>query len=176
MKRVSSLFDSIADLDNLLLAFWKARKGKNGKAEVRRFRENIHEEILSLRNDLMSGTMRVGDYHYFEVHDPKQRQICAASFRERVLHHAIINVCGPYFEKFLIFDTYDCIKGKGSYKEIERAQFFSRRNNLYLKLDIVKYFHSIDHAILIELLERMFKDRRLLSLLKKIIVSYEVAP
>lgn len=176
MKRAANLFENIADLDNLYFAFWKARKGKNGKVEVRRFRKNIHKEILSLRNDLMSETMRVGDYHYFEVRDPKWRQICAASFRERVLHHAIINVCGPYFEKFLIFDTYACIKGRGSHKAVERTQFFSRRNKLYLKLDIAKYFHSIDHAFLIELLERMFKDRRLLSLLKKIIVSYEVAP
>lgn len=176
MKRAANLFESIADFNNLLFAFWKARKGKNGKAEVRRFRENIHEEILSLRNDLMSGSMRTGDYHYFEVHDPKQRQICAASFRERVLHHAVINVCGPYFEKFLIFDTYACIKGKGSHKAVERAQFFSRRNKLYLKLDIVKYFHSIDQAVLIKLLERIFKDKRLLRLLKEIIVSFEAAP
>ncbi len=176
MKRAANLFESIADLDNLYFAFWKARKGKNGKAEVRRFRKNIHEEILSLRHDLMSGNIGVGDYHYFEIHDPKQRQICAASFRERVLHHAIINICGPCFEKFLIFDTYACIKGKGSHKAVERAQYFSRRNKFYLKLDISKYFHSIDQAMLIKLFERIFKDKRLLCLLKRVVVSFESAP
>ena len=176
MKRAANLFESIVDFDNLYLAFWKARKGKNAKAEVRRFRENINEEILSLRDDLVSEAMRVGDYHYFEVHDPKRRQICAASFRERVLHHAIINVCGPYFEKFLIFDTYACIKNRGSHKAVKRAQFFSRRNKFYLKLDIVKYFHSIDRAVLITLIERIFKDKKLLRLFKKIIASFESGP
>ncbi|MCP5007362.1 MAG: reverse transcriptase [Planctomycetes bacterium] len=176
MKRAANLFESIINLDNLYFAFWKARKGKNGKAEVRRFRENLKDEILSLRDELMSEAIRVGDYHYFEVHDPKQRQICAASFRERVLHHAIINICGPYFEKFLIYDSYACIKGKGSHKAVERAQAFSRRYKYFLKLDIVKYFHSIDQTVLITFLERIFKDKRLLCLLKKIVVSFEVAP
>ena len=176
MKRAGNLFERIADFDNLCLAFWKARKGKNAKAEVRKFRENLHEEINSLRNDLLCGAIRVGDYHYFEIYEPKKRQICAASFRERVLHHAIINICGPYFEQFLIFDTYACRKGKGSHKAVDRAQFFSRRNTFFLKLDIARYFHTIDHAILVKLLERMFKERQLLGLLKKIISSYEAAP
>ncbi len=176
MKRVASLFEGIADVDNLYMAYWKASKGKNGKEEVKRFRENIDYEILSLRRELLSDTLIVGDYHYFEINDPKQRLICAASFRERVLHHAIINVCGPYFEKFLIYDTYACIKGKGSHKAVERAQVFSLKNRYFLKLDIVKYFHSIDQAVLIRLIERKFKDIRLLRLLEKIIDSFEVTP
>ncbi|MCP4267732.1 MAG: reverse transcriptase [Candidatus Brocadiaceae bacterium] len=176
MKRAANLFEDIADLENLYFAYFKARKGKSGRAEVMRFRDNLHCELLSLRDDLMSGAITIGNYHYFEVRDPKQRQICAASFRERVLHHAIINVCGPYFEKFLIYDTYACIKGKGSQKAVERAQIFSRRNKFFLKLDIAKYFHSIDHTVLIRLIESMFKDEDLLHLFYEIVVSFEVAP
>lgn len=176
MKRAGNLYQKIANYENLCLAFWKARKGKDAKAEVQRFRESMHEEISALRNGLLSGSVMVGEYHYFEIFEPKKRQICAAAFRERVLHHAIINICGPYFERFLIFDTYACRKGKGTHKAVERAQFYSPRGTWYMKLDIAQYFHSIDHGILMKLLERMFKDKQLLDLFKKIIASYHIIP
>ena len=83
MKRAGNLYQKIADHDNLCLAFWKARKGKDAKGEVQRFRERMHEEIGLLSNELLSGNVRVGEYHYFEIFEPKKRQICAASFRER---------------------------------------------------------------------------------------------
>ncbi|MEI6125618.1 MAG: reverse transcriptase/maturase family protein [Pseudomonadota bacterium] len=176
MKRQGNLIDKIADWNNLSLAFWKARKGKNAKIEVQNYRRNLQGEILSLRADILSDSVRTGDYYYFTVHDPKKRQICAASFRERVLHHAIINICDPFFESYLIFDTYACRRGKGSHRAVDRAQNFSRRNRFYLKLDIAKYFDSINHVILMHLLEKRFKDKYLLVLLKKIIESYETSP
>jgi len=165
----------IADYDNLQLACWKASKGKRTKGEVRRFYENIHEELTLLRNGILHEDIRIGDYHYFEISEPKKRQICAASFRERVLHHAIINIYGPYFDKYLISDTYACRKGKGSHKAVSRAQFFSSKNSFYLKLDIAKYFHSINHEVLVRLLEQKFKEKRFLGLLKRIIESFEIS-
>lgn len=176
MKRANHLIGKIADFDNLLLAFWKAGKGKQGKAEVHRFRVNLHREIAELRHGILDGTLRPGNYHYFKIHDPKERLICAASFRERVLHHAIMNVCEPHFERYLIDDTYACRKGRGSHKAVCRAQHFCRSCRWYLSLDIRKYFDSIDHGILLALLERRFKDRRLIDLFRKIVSSYETAP
>ena len=103
----------IADAENLRLAFWKAAKGKRGKADCLAFRERLDENLAALRAELLAGNVPVGDYHYFTVHDPKERLICAASFRERVLHHALMNVCEPVLERAAVFDSYACRKGKG---------------------------------------------------------------
>jgi RNA-directed DNA polymerase len=82
----------IADEKNLRLAFWKAAKGKRGKADCRSFQARLDENLATLGAELLAGEVPVGDYHYFKVHDPKERLICAATFRERVLHHALMNV------------------------------------------------------------------------------------
>ena len=71
--------------------------------------------------------MRVGDYHLFQVFDPKERTICAASFRERVLHHAVMNVCEPVLERAAVFDSYACRKGKGRLPAVERARVMPGR-------------------------------------------------
>ncbi len=144
--------------------------------EVQRFRANLQGELLQLREDLLSGRAAFGNYHYFYVFEPKQRLICAAAFRERVLHHALMNLCEPVFERYLIHDTYACRKGKGAHRAAARAQTFARKNRLCLKIDIAKYFDSIDHSILERLLVRRFKERRLLDVFHRIISSYETAP
>ena len=103
----------IADAENLRLAFWKAAKGKRGKADCRSFQARLDENLATLGAELLAGEVPVGDYHYFKVHDPKERLICAATFRERVLHHALMNVCEPVLERAVVFDSYACRKGKG---------------------------------------------------------------
>ncbi|MBM4311953.1 MAG: reverse transcriptase [Deltaproteobacteria bacterium] len=176
MKRSGQLLEKIADYDNLLLAFWSAQRGKQAKAEVVRFRDDLGRQVSHLRQGLLDGSVNVEQYHYFKIHDPKERLICAASFRDRVLHHAIMNICEPCFESYLIDDTYACRKGKGSHKAVARAQHFCRSSRWFISLDIRKYFDSIDHGILQNLLERRFKDKRLLQLFEKIIGSYATAP
>ncbi len=99
------------------------------------------------------------------IHDPKERMICAADFRDRVVHHAICKILGPIFEKSFIYDSYACRKNKGTHRAIKRAQFFCRQYQYYLKLDIKKFFDSIDHAILKTMLRRKVKDKGLLLLL-----------
>lgn len=176
MRRAGHLFERIADPENLRLAFWKARRCKDGKPEVEAFRSQMEAEVMRLSADLLSLTVAVGDYHTFTIHDPKERLICAASFRERVLHHAIINVCEPVFERFLIHDSYACRKGKGLHVCLERAKRHTRRHDWYLKLDVRKYFDSIPHAVLKANLRRRFKDGRLLALFDRLIDSYAVTP
>ena len=97
MKRAGNLMAEIADRENLALAFWKAQKGKRGKAETIRFRENLEAELARLRSALLEGPLRFGPYRSFTVHDPKERVICAAPFADRVLHHAVMNVCHASF-------------------------------------------------------------------------------
>ncbi|MDR3188784.1 MAG: RNA-directed DNA polymerase, partial [Prevotellaceae bacterium] len=102
--------------------------------------------------------------------------ICAASFRERVLHHALMNVCHDSFERYQINDSYACRVGHGTYAALERAEMFQRKYQWYLKLDVRKYFPSISHLVLKELLARRFKERRLLDIFGAIIDSYSASP
>ncbi|MDE5611388.1 MAG: RNA-directed DNA polymerase [Odoribacter sp.] len=172
MKRAGYLIERIADTDNLFYAYYKAMRGKRMKEEARCFSDSLEKQIVHLRATILSGEVRVGDYTYFQIHDPKLRTICAAAFPERVLHHAIMNVCHPYFERQLVEMTYATRPGKGIYQAIERARRGLRRYGYVAKFDFRKYFDSIDHEILKEKLRRLFKDGQLLVLLDRIIDSY----
>ena len=172
MKRKGNLFDSIVDLDNLMLAYCKAKRGKSCAREVRAFSRDAELHLSEMRVQLLDGTFRVGNYHYFKITDPKERMICAASFPERVLHHAIINVCHSTFDAHLIAETYATRPGKGVYKALERARETVTRCRYVGKLDVRKYFDSVDHGLLHSFLCGLFKDKRLLDLFSKIIDSY----
>jgi len=176
MKRAGYLTDEIADLENLRLAFWKAKKGKSGKEEVRVFGKNLDKNLISMSGEILGGAVSVGDYSYFRVYDPKERLICAAAFRERVLHHAIMNVCGPLFEKFQIHDSYATRPGKGQYAALERVRGWVVKGLWFCKLDVRKFFDSIDHGILYRQLCGKFKDAHLLGIFRRIIDSYGTAP
>jgi RNA-directed DNA polymerase len=160
MKRVSGLFERCCARENLLLAFWKAARGKRKNADVRTFEENLD----------------FGQYHYFYIQDPRTRLICAASFRERVAHHALMNVLDPFLESRYIAGTFACRSGKGTVAALQTALGHSRYWPWALKLDVRKYFDSIDHLVLKEKLRRLIKDRPFLDLLDKIIDSYSTRP
>lgn len=97
MKRIGYLYDSIADIDNLWHAFVKAKRGRESKSSVNLFLKKSSQEIIKLHKMLVNEQVDVGTYHCFRIFEPKERVICAASFSDRVLHHAIMNVCHPYF-------------------------------------------------------------------------------
>ena len=172
MKRIGNLIEEIASLENLVLAHYRAKRGKYWKPEVLRFSKNLSESLSTLQKGILDGSVGVGDYHYFTIHDPKERQICAASYPERVLHHAMMGVCDPYFESYQISDSYATRRDKGTFKAVDRAWAFQKKYSFFLKLDVRKYFDSIDHAILLSLLRRRFKDARLLALFERILGSY----
>ncbi len=173
MKRAGNLIHKIADFENLQLAFYKARKSKEAKQDVIDYRKNLNNNLLLLQKQILTTKVEVGNYYFFTIYDPKRRQICAASFPERVLHHAIMNVCHYVFEQQQIFDSYATRKNKGTYVALHRAECFQKNNKWFLKLDIRKYFDSIDHKILFTMLQRKFKDRNLLQIFKQIIESYQ---
>lgn len=176
MHRAKDLLSQVVDLDNLRLAFWKAGKGKRYAQEILAYQTDLDENLSLLRGQILGGSVSVGDYRYFKVFEPKERQICASAFREQVLHHALMNVCHPYFERSLIFDSYASRKGKGTYAAIERAKIYTNRYDFFLKLDVRKFFESIHHDVLKAQLSRLFKDYDVLGLLFQIIDSYEAYP
>lgn len=175
MKRAGYLMGQIADMDNLRLAFFKAQRGKSAKKDVCRYREELDKNLLQLRDELLRGKVNVGNYHLFKIYDPKERIVCAAAFSERVLHHALMNICAPVFERHFVETTYANRIKKGEYKALETAFHAINRYAYVAKLDVRKYFDHIDHTILTALLGRLFKDKQLLNVLKQIIQSYSVA-
>ncbi len=176
MKRAGNLLPEIAATENLRLAFWKAARAKAVRPEVVAYRADLEENLAALREGLLHGTARVGDYHFFTIHDPKERRICAASFGERVLHHALMNVCEPHIERRLVPDTYACRKGRGRIEALARAQHNARNHQWYLKMDARKYFDSIAHDVLLGLLGRVFKDAAVLEFFRRIVASYNTTP
>jgi hypothetical protein len=177
VKRAGALYDAIAEPENLRRAWLAARRGKRQRAEVRRFAARLDIELERLRRGLLGEIpLELGRYRYFMVYDPKPRMICAAAFPERVLHHAVMNICEPVLEGYAIYDSYACRRGKGGLKAVERAQHFCRGFTWYLKIDMRKYFDSIDHRILLDLLARRFREKRLLRLFAELLQTYETAP
>ena len=172
MKRYNNLFEQIISWQNFRLAFLKASKGKSRSSEVILFTTKLDENLEVLRHGIANQTYSIGEYRQFKIYDPKERIISVASFKDRVIHHAIINILEPIFEKQFIFHTYACRKGKGTHAAARYVFKKARSNNFFLKLDIKKYFASIDHTELKRQLIRIIKDKRCLILLFKIIDSY----
>ena len=175
VKRVGNLITRMACLENLHEAFLRAAKGKSGKLAVKEFRRHLDENLWEMSRQLLDGTFKFGQYHFFTVYDPKKRIICAASFPERVAFHAMMRICHPVFDEFQIFDSYASRIGKGTYKALERAQFFAHRYQWFAKLDICKYFDSIDHKVMLRQLTRLFKDPQLLIFFRNLLDSYETS-
>jgi retron-type reverse transcriptase len=118
---------------------------------------------------LLAGTYRPGGYRTFEIFEPKRRLISAAPIRDRVVHHALCGVLEPVFEPTFVFDSYACRRGKGTHAALNRFRDFARRHRYVLQCDVRKFFPSVDHQILKELLARKIKDRAVLSLVDRII-------
>ena len=169
MKRHGHLFEQVVEYGNLLAAAHRARRGKRDRIAVARFVFHLEPNLLRLQEELQSGAYRMRPYRAFVIREPKRRQICAAHFRDRVVHHSICAVLDPVCEGCLIGDTFACRRGKGTHAAVRRMQQFSRRFRYVLMCDVRRYFESVDHEALKALCRRRLKDRALLSLLDRII-------
>jgi RNA-directed DNA polymerase len=174
MKRERDVLSRIAEMENLQLAYLKARRGKAAKEDVYLYGKSIDENLKRMQQELLSGSIQAGNYRSFKIYDPKERQISAAPFHQRVMHHALMNVCHRRFENAQIHDSYASRIGKGAYAALNKARLNCVKYAWFLKLDVRKYFDSIDHDILKKQLHGLFKDRRLLSILDRIIDSRHV--
>lgn len=176
MKKNNRLFERIADLDNLRLASWKAAKGKRCARAVLAYQQNLEANLLRLREQILNGQIEVGNYRYFKIYEPKERQICASAFPEQVLHHGVMNVCHHIFERAQIFDSYASRKGKGTIAAIGRAQRFTHKYGWFLKLDVRKFFESIHHDVVKGQLGRLFKEKACWSCFSKLLTAMKQAP
>lgn len=147
------------------------------------FEIESEDNVLKLHYQLLSDQYKHSPYSQFKISDPKPRIIHKACVRDRVLHQAIFRQISPLFEKSFIFDSYSSRLKKGTHKSVWRLEKFTKKiglnykNPVYaVKIDIKKFFDTIDHCILFKLLEEKIKCRKTLNLLKLIIESYETKP
>jgi len=168
MQRAGNLKEVFLSFANLYAAYKKAYRGtKSGGSYT--FDFNADRELLLLKRELTDDSYKPGNYDYFTIREPKERVISVAPFRDRVVHHALINVMEPVYERRFIYDSYATRKGKGTHRAIARAQYFLRKNRWYLKMDVKKYFESIDHGVLNAIIRRKIKDPFILRLCGKLI-------
>ncbi|MFA6018111.1 MAG: reverse transcriptase/maturase family protein [Patescibacteria group bacterium] len=166
-------------LENLFAAWEEFLCGKRKKLDVLKFKDNLLENITLLHDDLITHRYVHGAYYHFIVTDPKRRDIHKALVRDRLLHHAIHRKLYPLFEKIFIADSFSCRIGKGTHRAMNRFRVFHRkvsRNDTrtcwVLKLDVRKFFASIDHNVLLSLLHSRILDLELMWLFEQIISSF----
>jgi len=179
-KTYRHLYSHIADFENIHAAYLKARRCKRFKPDVLEFSANLETNLLALRDGLLGKTYRTGEYYVFNVYEPKKRIVAALPFRDRVVHHALCNVIEPIWEARFIHDSYACRVGKGTHAGADRVTEFLRRaqrelEEVYvLKLDIKSYFPSVDHDILLELLEKRIACEDTRWLIRGVVESWPV--
>lgn len=176
MRRTLIRLEDVADLGNLSHAFWLAARGLRHRADVVAFAADLDANLARLAKQILGGNEVHDDFHRFTVHDPKLRVIHAPSLTMRVLHHALMRQLDPRLEASLVADTFACRVGKGSLAAVRRAQQHLRRFPWHVKVDVRRYFDSIDHAVLLEVLRRRFKGEAVLHLCGRIIAGYQTAP
>lgn len=173
------IFENIVSMENLVSAWKDFIIGKRARRDVQEFERNLMSNIIALHQDLVSKKYTHSVYEVFTISDPKQRNIHKASVRDRLLHHAIYRVLYPFFDKKFISDSYSCRWNKGTHKALDAFKnFFHKvsKNNTktvwVLKCDVRKFFASIDHNILFEILKSYISEKDVLWLLSKIIESF----
>ena len=190
MKTYNNLYKEIYLIENLILAFRKARLGKSKKDYVINFESNLNKNLRLLQDELKNKNYKPHRLKKFIVRDPKTRTIHASIFRDRIVHHAIINILKPIYEKRFIYDSFAGRKFKGTHEAIKRFEYFLRKassngrkvrkpfnNNsirgFVLKADIKHYFATMNHEILIEILRKNIKDEDFIDLIKIVLDNFD---
>ncbi len=164
-----------------MLGAWREfRKGKTKKKDIQKFEFNLESNIFSLHNELVNKTYTNQPYISFYVYDPKRRHIHKSQVRDRVVHQVIYRVLYHVYDKSFIHDSYSCRVGKGTHKGVQRLEDFIRKESKnytrptwVLKCDISKFFDSIDHSLLQNILFKNYIDENTKWLIKNIIQSFE---
>lgn len=174
MKRSRVSLIDVAAQSNLAWALWRAARGKRDKQEAKTWIHHHQDHVKRLGHQILDGAVEVGRLRRFMIHDPKPRVIHAPCFEERVLHHALMRHVGPVLDRSWVDDSYACRTGKGTLAAVKRVQHQANPGSWYVKVDVRRYFNSVNHAILLDLVRRRFKNRPLLELLSRIVHSYNV--
>ena len=167
------MWQDLCSIETLYLSYKKASKGRRSRPDVAEFEMNLEENLFNLQRELQDGEYQHGNYHSFYIHDPKKRLISAADFRDRIVHHALVTVLEPLYEKLFLPNSYANRVGKGTHRALKHCSSMMKRYHYYLFMDVKQFFPSIDHQILLTLLGKVIKDEKVLSLCQVILKSGE---
>lgn len=178
------MLEKIFSFENLYKAHKVARLGKRDKIEVIDFELNLSRNLTLLSQSLINKTYKMSGYYSFYVHDPKEREIYALHYVDRVVQHCLCDeLLAPVIDKKLIYDNAACRVGKGTHFALDRVKkfindFYKRQGaeGYFLKCDIRKFFNSIDHEILKKKIYSIGFSEDIMWLLNMIIDSFEVTP
>lgn len=174
MKRHGNLYNKICDINNLKLAYKKARKGKNWQNTIKNFDKNAEVNLLRIQKSLINKTFKTSKYRTKKIIEPKERLIYILPFNpDRIVQHALMNIIEPIWEGLFIHNSYACRIGKGIHAGSEKTMEYIRKNKYCLKCDISKFYPSIKHDILFSIIKRKIKCKDTLWLLRNIIYSID---
>jgi len=182
---MTDTYPSLISIDNLFQAWDEFKVGKRKRAEVQVFERHLEDNLFDLHLKLKSKTYHHGPYSDFYVNDPKRRHIHKAEITDRIIHHLLYKYLYNLFDKTFIYDSYSCRLGKGTHRAVKRLEKLTRtisknytKDCWSLKLDIKKFFASVDHNILADLITKKVQDKDVLWLTSQVINSFslEVQP
>lgn len=172
MKRHGDLYADICKMDNIYLAYQKAKKGKTLHRNIRIVMNDELSCLTEIQEMLETKTYKTSPYEVRTIYEPKEREIYVLPFfPDRIVHHALMNIVSPFWESMFIHDSYACLEGRGLHVGSQRTMEFVRRNRYCLKCDISKFYPSIDHEILLKIIKRKIKCPDTIWLLEEIIRS-----
>ena len=176
MPKDSNLYTQIYSIKNLVLAWQRAREGKTKKGYVIDFEKKLGFNLKALHEELKNQIYKPKPLKTFILRDPKIRKISKSHFRDRIVHHALVKIIEPIFDKAFIYDCCANRKGKGTLFALNRFESFKRKvtNNLKskafcLKADIKHYFQEVDHEILLEIIKKKISDEKVIWLIERIL-------
>lgn len=183
MKRIGNLYSRICSIENLELADCIARKGKQNSYGIRLHDKNRKSNIEQLHRSLLDKTFKTSDYSIFNLNcdNGKVREIARLPYYpDRIVHHAVMHVLEPIWVSVFTEDTYSCIKGRGIHRAVRKMKSLLKSDvpgTAYcLKMDVRKFYPSVDHEVLKHIVRKKIKDADLLWLLDEIIDSSAGVP
>ena len=171
------IWERFVDWDNLFLAAKNAAKGKHYKPEIVRYNYSLESNLVELQNRLINGTWYPGPFRKFKVFEPKERIIHAPCYPDRVLHHALVQVILPCFERKFIYSSFACRLDKGTHAasnyltNMIRSAHDCYTSTFVLKADISKYFYSIDHEILLNIISKTIGDPKIFEIIRRLVTK-----
>lgn len=173
MKTYNGLWEFFISVENFVLAYKDARKGKRKQMSVREFGDGWALKLYRVMKEVSSGNFHTSPYRSEVIYEPKKRMIYKLPFNpDRIVQHAIMNILAPILERKFIADSYACVPKKGQIAASRRCMQAIRRNRFCLKCDIHHFYPSIDQKILSDMLHKFIKDERFMEIVDDVIFSF----
>jgi len=178
---IHNIYDNLINLENILICWNEFKKGKSKKYDVMEFERYLEDNIFKLNSELINLTYKHDSYVKFDIYDPKHRIIHKATVKDRLVHHLVFKELYEIFDPIFIYHSYSSRKNKGTHLAIRNLSNALRKSSknyakpvYVLKCDIKRFFHSVSHQKLFEIIKNRVKDPKFLWLIWEIISSLSI--